>query len=147
MPIATPGTLILAHLRFGQRGDRVEFRDSPASAPPERTRYAGQDRNGEQDAFHDGGIIVGLHAFLAASRARTGRRRRRAGRVSPTRSSRSSARSSNVKTDEVAVKAIDGATYEIDFPDSAVVTDKNHKKLDRAELKVGTEGGGHGARP
>jgi hypothetical protein len=43
----------------------------------------------------------------------------------------------NVKKDEVAVKAIDGATYEIDFPDSAVVTDKNHKKLDRAELKSG----------
>ena len=43
----------------------------------------------------------------------------------------------NVKTDEVAVKAIDGATYEIDFPDSAVVTDKNHKKLDRAAVKPG----------
>jgi len=42
-----------------------------------------------------------------------------------------------VKSDEVAVKAIDGATYEIDFPDSAVVTDKNHKKLDRAALKSG----------
>ena len=40
-----------------------------------------------------------------------------------------------MKTDEVAVKAIDGATYEIDFPDNAVVTDKNHKKIDhdRAE--------------
>lgn len=43
----------------------------------------------------------------------------------------------NVKKDEVAVKAIDGATYEIDFPESTVVTDKNHKKLDRKELKVG----------
>jgi hypothetical protein len=43
----------------------------------------------------------------------------------------------NVKTDEVAVKAIDGATYEIDFPDSAVVTDRNHKKLDRAAVKPG----------
>ena len=43
----------------------------------------------------------------------------------------------NVKTDEVAVKAIDGATYEIDFPESAVVTDKNHKKLDRAAAKPG----------
>ena len=42
-----------------------------------------------------------------------------------------------VKTDEVAVKAIDGATYEIDCPGSTVVTDKNHKKLDRAELKAG----------
>ena len=39
--------------------------------------------------------------------------------------------------DEIAVKAIDGATYEIDLPDSAVVTDKNHKKVDRANLKVG----------
>ena len=43
----------------------------------------------------------------------------------------------NVKSDEVAVKAIDGATYEIDLPESTVVTDKNHKKLDRAELKAG----------
>ena len=43
----------------------------------------------------------------------------------------------NVKKDEVAVKAIDGATYEIDFPESTVVTDKNHRKLDRAELKAG----------
>ena len=43
----------------------------------------------------------------------------------------------NLKADEVAVKAIDGATYEIDFPDNTVVTDKNHKKLDRKELKVG----------
>ncbi len=43
----------------------------------------------------------------------------------------------NVKKDEVAVKAIDGATYEIDFTDGAVVTDKNHKKIDRANVKVG----------
>jgi hypothetical protein len=42
-----------------------------------------------------------------------------------------------LKKDEIAIKAIDGATYEIDFPDSAVVTDKNHKKVDRARLKVG----------
>ena len=42
-----------------------------------------------------------------------------------------------VKSDEVAVKAIDGATYEIDLLDSTVVTDRNHKKLDRKELKPG----------
>jgi len=42
-----------------------------------------------------------------------------------------------LKKDEIAVKAIDGATYEIDFTDSAVVTDKNHKKIDRAKVKVG----------
>lgn len=42
-----------------------------------------------------------------------------------------------VKSDEVAVKAIDGATYEIDMPDSAVVTDQNHKKLDKKELRPG----------
>lgn len=42
-----------------------------------------------------------------------------------------------LKKDEIAVKAIDGATYEIDFLDTAVVTDKNHKKVDRATLKVG----------
>lgn len=43
----------------------------------------------------------------------------------------------NVKSDEVAVKAIDGATYEIDMNDGTVVTDKNHKKLDKKELKAG----------
>jgi hypothetical protein len=42
-----------------------------------------------------------------------------------------------LKKDEIAVKAIDGATYEIDMDDGAVVTDKNHKKLDRSNLKVG----------
>ena len=42
-----------------------------------------------------------------------------------------------LKKDEIAVKAIDGATYEIDFLDTAVVTDKHHKKIDRSTLKVG----------
>ena len=44
-----------------------------------------------------------------------------------------------LKKDEIAVKAIDGATYEIDFTDGAVVTDRNHKKIDRAQLKVGVK--------
>lgn len=42
-----------------------------------------------------------------------------------------------LKKDEIAVKAIDGATYEIDMNEATVVTDKNHKKLDRAKLVVG----------
>jgi hypothetical protein len=42
-----------------------------------------------------------------------------------------------VKSDEVAVKAIDGATYEIDMLDSTVVTDRKHQKLDRQALKPG----------
>lgn len=42
-----------------------------------------------------------------------------------------------LKKDEIAVKAIDGATYEIDMDDGSVVTDKNHKKIDRSHLKVG----------
>ena len=42
-----------------------------------------------------------------------------------------------LKSDEIAVKAIDGATYEIDMDDGAIVTDKNHKKIDRSNLKVG----------
>ncbi len=42
-----------------------------------------------------------------------------------------------LKQDEIAVKAIDGATYEIDMDDGAVVTDKNHKKIDRSHLTVG----------
>jgi hypothetical protein len=42
-----------------------------------------------------------------------------------------------VKADEVAVRSIDGATYEIDMLDNTVVTDKSHKKLDRKELKPG----------
>ena len=44
-----------------------------------------------------------------------------------------------LKKDEIAVKAIDGATYEIDFTDAAAVTDKHHKKIDRAKLKVGAK--------
>ncbi len=42
-----------------------------------------------------------------------------------------------LKKDEIAVKAIDGATYEIDMDGGAVVTDKNHKKIDRSHLRVG----------
>jgi hypothetical protein len=42
-----------------------------------------------------------------------------------------------VKKDEVAVKAIDGATYEIDMNDGTAVTDRHHKKIDRALLKAG----------
>jgi hypothetical protein len=42
-----------------------------------------------------------------------------------------------LKKDEIAVKAIDGATYEIDIDDGAVVTDKNHRKIDRSNLRVG----------
>lgn len=42
-----------------------------------------------------------------------------------------------LKTDEIAIKAIDGATYEIEYLDTTVVTDKHHKKIDRAYLKVG----------
>ncbi len=42
-----------------------------------------------------------------------------------------------VKTDEVAVKSIDGATYEIDMLESTVVTDRNHEKLDKKELQPG----------
>jgi hypothetical protein len=41
-----------------------------------------------------------------------------------------------LKGSEIGVKAIDGATYEMDM-DGAVVTDKNHKKIDRSNLKVG----------
>lgn len=42
-----------------------------------------------------------------------------------------------LKTDEIAVKAIDGATYEIDMNGDTAITDRNHKKIDRAALKVG----------
>ena len=42
-----------------------------------------------------------------------------------------------LKTDEIAVKSIDGATYEIDMPEGSIVTDRNHKKIDPSNLKVG----------
>ncbi len=42
-----------------------------------------------------------------------------------------------LKKGEIAIKAIDGATYEIDMNDDTVVTDKNHKKVNRALLTVG----------
>ena len=42
-----------------------------------------------------------------------------------------------LKKDEIAIKAIDGATYEIDMNEKTVVTDKNHRRLSQSELKVG----------
>jgi hypothetical protein len=42
-----------------------------------------------------------------------------------------------LKQDVIAVKAIDGATYEIDMHDDTPVTDKNHKKISHVNLKVG----------
>ena len=42
-----------------------------------------------------------------------------------------------LKSGEIAVKAIDGATYEIDMDDGAAITDKNHKKIARSNLTVG----------
>jgi len=41
--------------------------------------------------------------------------------------------------DEIAIKAIDGATYEMDLLDFTAVTDRNHKKIDRALLRVGAK--------
>jgi hypothetical protein len=43
----------------------------------------------------------------------------------------------SLKSDEVAVKAIDGATYEIDLLENTVVTDRHHKRLARTALKTG----------
>ena len=42
----------------------------------------------------------------------------------------------SLKAGEIAIKAIDGATYEMDM-DGAVVTDRNHRKIDRSNLTVG----------
>jgi len=42
-----------------------------------------------------------------------------------------------LKKDEIAVKAVDGATYEIDMHDDTPVTDKRHKKIPHDELKPG----------
>jgi hypothetical protein len=42
-----------------------------------------------------------------------------------------------LKADEVAVNAIDGATYEIDLPAAAAIVDQRRKKLDRSHLRVG----------
>ena len=42
-----------------------------------------------------------------------------------------------LKKDEIAVKAIDGATYEIDMNETTAITDRNHRKIDRAYLVVG----------
>lgn len=44
-----------------------------------------------------------------------------------------------LKNDEIAVKAVDGATYEIDMSQSTPITDKNHHKIDRAKLVVGEQ--------
>ena len=42
-----------------------------------------------------------------------------------------------LKKDEIAVKSIDGAIYEIDMNNATPITGKNHKKIDRAKLVVG----------
>ena len=42
-----------------------------------------------------------------------------------------------LKKDEIAVKAVDGATYEIDMHDDTPVTDKQHKKIPHDALKSG----------
>lgn len=42
-----------------------------------------------------------------------------------------------IKSDEIAIKSIDGATYEMDFPDTTAIRNKSHKKVDRSTLKVG----------
>lgn len=42
-----------------------------------------------------------------------------------------------ITADEIAIKSIDGATYEMDFPDSTAIRNKSHNKVDRATLKVG----------
>jgi hypothetical protein len=43
-----------------------------------------------------------------------------------------------VLAEEIHIKAVDGATYEIDFPDNTPVTRKL-KKVGRAELKPGVK--------
>lgn len=42
-----------------------------------------------------------------------------------------------VKGEELAVKSVDGSTYEMDFPESAPVM-RNIKKVGRGELRPGT---------
>lgn len=42
-----------------------------------------------------------------------------------------------VKAEELAVKSVDGSTYEMDFPESAPVM-RNIKKVGRGELRPGT---------
>ena len=133
MPIATPGTLILAHLRLGQRDDGVELRVRRAFAPTGVDETRARAARMRTSAFHDGGIIVGLMRSWLIAAALVAVRLPRASAHEKFKIVGSVVA---VKSDEIAVKAIDGATYEIDMPDSTVVTDKNHKKLDRE----GTEG-------
>ena len=43
-----------------------------------------------------------------------------------------------IHAEQIDVKAVDGATYEIDFLDGVPVT-RNHKKVARTELRVGAK--------
>lgn len=43
-----------------------------------------------------------------------------------------------IHAEQIDVKAVDGATYEIDFLDGVLVT-RNHKKVARTELRVGAK--------
>jgi hypothetical protein len=42
-----------------------------------------------------------------------------------------------LKKDEIAIKSVDGATYEIDMNDQTAVMGRNRNQLSHAELKVG----------
>ena len=43
-----------------------------------------------------------------------------------------------IHAEQIDVKAVDGATYEIDFLDGVPVT-RNHKKVARTELRIGAK--------
>lgn len=96
----------------------------------DKRRQHGRDKQGASNHGRDysGGmrsvIALGVALFLAGS-AMAHERFTIVGSVA------------GLKQDEIAVKAIDGATYEIDMNDGSVVTDKHHKKVDRSHLKVG----------
>jgi hypothetical protein len=44
-----------------------------------------------------------------------------------------------LKQDEIAIKSIDGSTYEIDMNEKTAVMDRNRNKLSRADLRIGVK--------
>jgi hypothetical protein len=44
-----------------------------------------------------------------------------------------------LKKDEIAIKSVDGATYEIDMNDKTAVMGRHRNKLTHADLKVGAK--------
>ena len=126
------GHVELAHPGFGERDDGVEAILVMILRGQRRRGDGQQDGNGQETAIHvrdysgDMRSVIAISlVVLAVVLASAHEKFKIVGSVV------------GLKNDEIAVKAIDGATYEIDMDESTPITDKNHKRIKGAKLVVG----------